>query len=360
MKIPLLKGEYIKAIEVNDDGIDVQFAKKKKVALTFISINNRYWPYVKQVIEDCKKNFLPHHEVEYLVWSDVPEKNTEDYERIAKTEWWSREQLTQTVDYLRDTPGVTLYPTEGIDWPAPTLMRYHLFLDQEEKLKEYDYVFYLDADMRVVEKISDEIFGPQLTAAPHPGYVLNSRLIPPYEPNKDSAAYIPRLGQITQDEKGQRRFIPFYAAGGFQGGVTGHWIEAMKLMKEGIDKDFNNNYTAIWNDESHWNKFLWHYQQQGGDITFLDVSYIYPDSLIKEYYEPMWGRSYTPKIVTITKPFSLSKQGGDELNAIFGNKADVFHCPTCGDGFAQPGFKMERVVACTGKGQPHQLDMRKQ
>ncbi|HVX00468.1 MAG TPA: hypothetical protein VHA52_08555, partial [Candidatus Babeliaceae bacterium] len=76
------------------------------------------------------------------------------------------------------------------------------------------------------------------------------------------------------------------------------------------------NYTAIWNDESHWNKYLWEYQKGGGDITFLDPSYVYPDSLIKEYYVPLWGREYQPKIITLTKPFSVSPQGASELKKL--------------------------------------------
>lgn len=329
MKIPLPKSKYIKKIEVNENDIDVQFAKKKKVALLFISLNDRYWPYFRQVVEDCKINFLPHHKVDYFVWSDMPDI---------------------------DDPKITVFPTEAIEWPAPTLMRYHLFLQQEELLKKYDYVFYLDADMRVVDKISDEIMTEGLLAAEHPMYSLRKEYIPPYEPNPESTAYIPRPGKVV-DENGKKRFKPFYYAGGFQGGMSNLFIKAMHAMKKGIDKDFNANYTAIWNDESHWNKYLFGYK---GKITVLPPSYIYPDSLIKEYYEPIWGCSYKPKIVTITKPFSLSKQGGTELNEFLGRKAEsVFTCPTCGDVVDAPGMKIIRVVQCQGKGKPHEAEMTK-
>jgi hypothetical protein len=327
MKIP--KGKYIKQIEVNDGEVNVHFGKKLKIALLFVNINERYWSYFKQVVEDCRVNFLPHHNVDYFVWSDMPENYVE---------------------------GVTIIPTEPIEWPAPTLMRYHLFLQKEEELKDYDYVFYLDADMRVVQKVSDEILGKELTAAPHPGYVLNSRLIPPYEPNPESAAYIHRLGYLGKDEKGNTRFIPFYAAGGFQGGKSKLFIKAMKAMKASIDRDFNKNYTAIWNDESHWNKYLWDFQKKGGDITFLDVSYVYPDSLINEYYIPMWGKKYEPKIITLTKPFTLSKQAGAELHEAIGGQKP-FNCPTCNDLIQMPGHRIVRVVECPGSKKPHQVEM---
>lgn len=329
MKIPLPKDKYIKNIEVNDDGIDVQFETKKKVALLFISLNKNYWPYFKQVMEDCKHNFLPQHKVDYFVWSDMPES---------------------------EITGATVIPTDAIEWPAPTLMRYHLFLNQEEKLKEYDYVFYLDADMRVVQKISDEILGEGLTAAEHPMYALRKEYIPPYEPNEKSAAYIKRPGKVI-DENGKPRFKPYYIAGGFQGGTSKTFLEAMREMKKTIDHDFDKlNYTAIWNDESHWNKYV--FDKYSGPLIVLGPEYIYPDSLIKEYYEPLWGKKYEPKIITLTKPFSLSKEGGKALNEMLGGKAhESFQCSQCNDTFEYAGHKINKVIQCPGSGKPHQLDM---
>ena len=205
--------------------------------------------------------------------------------------------------------GANLIETESIEWPHPTLMRYHLFL-QEEKLKDYDYIFYMDADMKIVAKISDEIMGKGLTAAQHPMYALRKQYIPPYEPNPKSAAYIKRPGKVV-DQDGKPRFMPYYYAGGFQGGVTKEYLKAAHAIKKNIDKDFNNNYIAIWNDESHWNKYLSDYKD---DLIILSPSYVYPDSLIKEYYEPVWGCSYEPKIITLTKPFSLSFEGAEEIS----------------------------------------------
>lgn len=369
MKIPLPKGKYVKGIEINDSDLQITFLPKKKIALTFISVNERYWPYLHQVILDCQKLFMPHHQVDYFVWTDMPLTDTPQYqERLNQlapnseyikgargpNQWWPREVIEDTVKFLRDTKNIKLIETEPIDWPAPTLMRYHLFLQEEEALKGYDYVFYLDADMRVVSKISDEILGETLTAAEHPMYSLRKEYIPPYEPNPNSTAYISRPGQIVVDETGRQRFKPYYYAGGFQGGVAKDWIKAMKVMKANIDKDFNNNYTAIWNDESHWNKYLSTYKKH---LVVLPPSYIYPDSLIKEYYEPIWGRSYEPKIITITKPFSLSKEGAAEINQFLGKKSEsLAECPVCKDKFEVPGSKILRVVKCPGQGRAHQLD----
>lgn len=248
-----------------------------------ITLNPPYWQYVGPCIQSLKKFFLNGHDVDFLLWSDMPE----------------------TVE------GARLFPTEGHQWPTPTLFRYGLFLREEELLKDYDFLFYCDSDMLAVSRIGDEVLGEGLTAAQHPMYALRREYLHPYEPNPASTAYMPSVGR-TMDDKGKKRFEPLYAAGGFQGGRAQDFIKAMEVMKENIDQDFIKGYTAIWNDESHWNKYL----LDNPPSVVLSPSYIYPDSLIKNYYTKLWGRNYVPRLVTLTKPFSLTKEGGVALQQI--------------------------------------------
>ncbi len=242
--------------------------KKYKVALVCICLNPPYWEYVKEMIEGAKTFFLPGHQTDVFLWSDMPE----------------------TASY-----GATVFPTEPVDWPLPTLMRYSLFLQQEDKLKEYDYVFYCDVDMKFVGVVGDEILGDGLTAAQHPMYAIRKELLAPLEPNPDSKAFF--------------KTPKYYFAGGFQGGKTDKFIEAMKVMKKSIDLDFTKNYMARWNDESHWNKYLF----DNPPCIVLSPSYIYPDSLIEQYYKKIWGCDYIPKLITLTKKFSTSKEGGQAV-----------------------------------------------
>ena len=253
-----------------------------KVAVLVICLNPNYWIYVGPMIESARKFLLKGHDVEFLTFTDMPlETNL--------------------------GAGVTIFPTEPFEWPLPTLMRYNLFLQQEEKLREYDFIYYVDSDMKFVSRVGDEILG-DLVMAQHPMYALSKTYVPPYEPNPKSSSYIPTLGRVIV-ESGKKRFEPLYAAGGFQGGRTETFIKAMKVMKENIDKDFSKNYVPIWNDETAWN----HYLFKNPPTVALSPSYIYPDSLIKAYYQKIWGRSYVPKIVTLTKPFTLTKEGGQHL-----------------------------------------------
>lgn len=207
--------------------------------------------------------------------------------------------------------GGKIFNIEPMEWPMPTLMRYHLFLQQEEYLKNFDYIFYIDVDMRIVDWIGEDILGNGLTAAQHPMYALRRNYQPPYEPNPESKAFIPRPGRIIE-ENGNLKVEQLYYAGGFQGGKTEDFIKAMKVMRKNIDDDqFNQNYIAIWNDESHWNKYLF----ENPPAIVLDPGYIYPDSLVgnargDDYYIKVWGRNYSPKIMTLTKPFTATKEGG--------------------------------------------------
>jgi len=260
----------------------------------FIAVNPPYWQYAKQVLEGVRQFFLPGHETEIMLWTDM-----QNYPE------------SKDVNF-----GCTIFPVESIEWPYPTLMRYHYFLKQEEYLKKFDYIFYLDLDMRVVGIVGDEILGESLTMAQHPMYALRQPLWLPYEPDAQSAAYIKQPGRVVV-HNGKRMFQPLYAAGGFQGGTTESFLEAMKTMAAGIDADLSKGYIARWNDESHWNKYLFDYGHER--CVVLDTSYIYPDSMVENYYSKIWGGNYTPRIVTLTKPFSTTKEGGEAAAELMRN-----------------------------------------
>jgi len=240
-----------------------------KIGLLLICTGELYWPFARQLIESARVHFLPGRQVDYLLWSDMPSGESYGANKI--------------------------FPTEHTGWPYPTLMRYHLFLQEEETLKQYDQLFYCDIDMLFVSPVGDEILGDGLTAAEHPMYHLRPGLKFPLEPNPLSAAYV--------------KTPQFYFAGGFQGGQASEFIKAMRAMKGTIDKDFAINYIARWNDESHWNRYLFDTPPR----RVLSPAYVYPDSLINEYYIPIWGEAFQPKIITLTKKFTVSKEGGEAV-----------------------------------------------
>lgn len=295
--------------------------KKYKVAFCFICINPPYWEFIAKTIEGARKFFLPDHQVDYFIWSDIPEKPEAIKQQLAedllkrgeaKASVISAESVNILLDdnkrkefdilvegltKVRSDKGVSIFETEATQWPMPTLFRYHLFLQQEEKLKSYDFIFYSDIDMIFVNFISDEVLPEKgLVAALHPMYALRQNFHAPFEPNPLSAAYV--------------NFYNTYYAGGFQGGKSADFIKAMKEMRRTIDLDFEkNNYIARWNDESHWNFFL---KNNPPSIT-LSPAFCYPDSLVNEYYIKVWGKNHSPKLITLTKKFTVNKEGASAI-----------------------------------------------
>lgn len=306
---------------------------KIKVGIVCICLNPNYWQFGNDMLWGVNTFFLKHpsirdkYSTEVMLWSDIPEDERKISEELALNFARGGEIQTSMVGdgvvQFIGTPqqqkeldalcravansrknGITVFPTEPIDWPMPTLLRYHLFLQQEEYLQKFDYVFYIDVDMRITDWIGEEILG-SLTAAQHPMYALRQSFYPPYEANPESKAYVKMPGKLIE-ENGSKRFQQYYYAGGFQGGKTQEFIKAMKVMRKNTDSDFNINYIARWNDESHWNKYLFDNPPE----VVLDPGYIYPDSLLQQYYIKVWGRNYSPKIMTLTKKFTVTKEAG--------------------------------------------------
>lgn len=328
----VLDAELVNYINSNQ----AKLANKYKVAFVFICLNPLYWEFAPEMVRGAKEFFLPGHKTDFFFWTDIPEKeeditqkmtsefqkvlglNPQDYNSIQNDIVVNNKMVMnlgnkiKDVIALRKMEGVNVISTEPIEWPMPTLLRYHLMLQQEEKLKEYDYIFYCDIDMQFVDIVGDEILGNGITATQQPMYAVRKEWCPPFEPNEFSACYIPRPGRVITEEDGKKRFMPLYFAGGLQGGKSGPFIESMKRMKAMIDHDLGMNYVPIWNDETAWQRECF---DNPPDVV-LSPSYTYPDSLIEEYFKPMWGRDYQPKLKTLTKWFSLSASGGENLKKI--------------------------------------------
>ncbi len=320
---------------------------KYKVAFVFICLNPLYWEYASEMVKGARNFFLPGHNTEYFFWTDIPETREEiiaGYKRglmeigldvgtvdISTTPIGIQNrnivlntpEIINGITNLRSQKDIHIIPTDATPFPYPTLLRYNLFLGEEEKLKEFDYIFFCDVDMKFVAPVGDEILNNGITAAAHPGYHIRRELHPPIESNPESASYIKLNGKTVFDAGARTatgqilnsRFVPLYYAGGFQGGKSEKFIEAMKATRKIVETDLNRGYIPRWNDESAWNRYLFDHEPE----AVLSPSYIYPDSLIKEYYEPIvWGCSYPPKLMTVTKWFSISKEGGEALNKILG------------------------------------------
>jgi len=222
--------------------------RKMKIGLLVIA-TNKYIKFVYPLWESVKRHFMTKtpHEVTMFVFTDQPDV----------------------------PPGTVRIPHEHKPWPAPTLMRYHAFLENQDKLKDQDYLFYCDADMLFVDDVGEEILG-EVVATIHPGFYNKPREQFSYETRPQSQAYMPP-GCGTQ-----------YFAGGFNGGRATRYLGMAKELAGWIDRDKKNGIIAVWHDESHWNKWL-----AGNPPTVkLSPSYCYPES---------WALPFPKKLLALDK-----------------------------------------------------------
>lgn len=225
-----------------------------KVALCVIATNN-YIDFVQPLIQSADKYFLNKeiHDLHYHVFTD------------GLITLWHRPSTTISSHKIKHEP-----------WPAMTLKRFHFYSSVD--LSGYDYVYHIDADMRFVAPIGDEIFG-ELVGVQHPGYYRGGGA---WETNSKSFAYVPK--------KKQRHYI----AGGFQGGSR-YW-QMCEALAEWVDFDKLHNHVGTWHDESYWNKVYADYPEL---FTILPPSYCMTESPIKA---KAWGVDhFEPKILALEK-----------------------------------------------------------
>lgn len=244
-----------------------------KVALAVIATNH-YTDFIKPLLESAKKYLLKGHEVIFHLFT-----NSEDYFEIAIYANGDRiKQDTGKIYQLYGMP-IECHPIEHQPWPAMTLNRYHIM--SQVDFSGYDYVYYIDADMRFVAPVGDEIFG-QLVAVQHPGYFRGGG---GWELNRNSWAWMPECKRKQ------------YIAGGFQGGsmYVASWV-GLKMM---IDSDRERGCIAKWHDESYWNRVKSLSKQW---FKILDPSYCMVEEPEKR---KLWGIDHLqPKIIALAKKHS--------------------------------------------------------
>ena len=130
-----------------------------------------------------------------------------------------------------------------LGWPFATLYRYRVFSRSAEVLRAFDYLFYLDIDMKIVFPVGDELFG-DLVAVRHPGFDKPVHDVFPHERRQKSEAFVPEVLRTA------------YYCGGIQGGSMPRYLRACQEMRDAIERDLDRGIIATWHDESHWNKYL--------------------------------------------------------------------------------------------------------
>jgi histo-blood group ABO system transferase len=196
-----------------------------------IIATSKYTDYISALIDSINKHIkIINAEINFAVFADCEQNN---------------------IPFLR---------VPHLPWPLVTLLRYNIITEYEQYLKNQDYLFYIDADMLVVNDIGSEILG-DLVAVEHYGFYGRDKQYFTYERNEKSTAFI-------KEGDGEK-----YYAGGFLGGKTENFLSMSKTIAENVNKDLNNNIIAVWHDESHLNRYLIDNQP----TIILPPMYCYPE-----------------------------------------------------------------------------------
>lgn len=213
-----------------------------RVAILYIC-TGKYKIFWKDFYISAESKLLPNIHKEYFVFTDAKD-----------------------IDFEKENIRIHRIYQKNLGWPGNVVKRYHIFEKALSLFKDFDYIFFFNANCVVKEIINkDEILpgeNQNLTACLHPSYYNTSNLLLTYERNPKSTACI-------KNGEGDH-----YFQSALTGGRSKDFVDAILTMKKNIDVDLQNKIIAVWHDESHWNRFL----IGRNDIKVLSPSYLYPEN----------------------------------------------------------------------------------
>ena len=215
-----------------------EYRVMSKIAILYICVG-KYTVFWKDFYKSFEEKFIPDSVKEYFVFTDCKDIYDSQNERVH------------------------LIEQENLGWPGNTLFRFRMFLTQREKLKEFDYVFFMNANVQCVDYVGEEFLPirESLLFVQHPGFYSAPNYRFPYDRNKKSSAYI-RYGEGD-----------VYVCGGINGGKSKAFLEMCEVLNQRIEADYGKGIIALWHDESQVNRYI----LENNDYKLLTPSYCYPE-----------------------------------------------------------------------------------
>ena len=214
---------------------------------------NKYIQFVERLLDNIDRSFLNGHEIDCLLFTN---------------------HAVETSDNIR------VCQIDHEPWPMPTLKRYNYFMKEREFISKFDYCFYFDVDMAIIEDVGEEVLG-DLVATMHPYQSFYQPIDRSYDRNPKSLAYVP-LG-----DEGE-----LYYAGGFNGGKTECFLEMAEVIADRVNKDLEKGVVALWHDESHMNRYL----IDNPPSVSLTPTYCFAEEMMNNPQYP-----FEPKIIALKK-----------------------------------------------------------
>jgi hypothetical protein len=219
----------------------------------------KYTIFFDGFYNSIKHNFLTDIQKTFYVFTDGDVKNGEDVIRIEQ---------------------------KKLGWPYDTMFRFKMFNRISEQLNQYDYLFFLNANMLVSEQIDVSILpgieNDNLIGVIHPGFYNSEKQLFPYERRGESSLF------INQNEG------RYYFQGCLNGGKSHDFLNMSSILDKKIEEDLKNGIIPIWHDESALN---WYYKDK--NVLAVNPGYAYPES---------WNIPFVKKIIQLDK----NKWGGHQ------------------------------------------------
>lgn len=215
----------------------------KKIAVLYICTGEyvKLWP---EFLVSAEKYLLKQSEVHYFVFTDA-----------------------KCIQGEKENPRIHRIYQQQKPWPYATLMRFEIFLTQEEVLQKYDYLFFFNANAEFTAPVTEEAFLPRakkgetLLFVQHPAFYYRPNYEFTYDRNPRCKAYIPMgLGK-------------YYVCGGVNGGTAKAFLKLSHTLDKRIKQDLKKGIIAVWHDESHINWYVFTHRH----YRILDASYCWPD-----------------------------------------------------------------------------------
>lgn len=193
-----------------------------KIAILYIC-TGKYNLFFDGFFKSAEKYLLTESEKHYFVWTDD--------------------------DHLADNlKNVTILHKECAGFPADSLFRFEMFMQVEDELKKYDYIYFFNSNAQFLKLVGEEVLPDETSLAM--GIWRGTRehqhpMLYPYERNKKSLAYVaPYKPPYT------------YFMGGLNGGTSEKYLEMIRILSRNIRDDYERGIIAKFHDESHINAYM--------------------------------------------------------------------------------------------------------
>ena len=251
-----------------------------KIAITYICTGKyeRFWDGFYQ---SCETFFYPDAEKHYFVF-------TESKRIMAKR-----------------LENVTCIYQGRAGWPYDTLLRFHWFAMVQDRLREFDYCYFCNANSVFLRTVTPEVIPlpteekPLILWCHTAHYEDRSSNDITTEANPLSTAYVGPDVPCRQH------------GGGFYGGTMSAYLKMTLELRDNIQKDLDNGIIAVWHDQSHIIKY-------GAEHAHLEVG---KDLICQEERNPVEGKCV---MVFLTK----EKNGGFDNLRENGLGARIRHTTT--------------------------------